>query len=188
MGGSGLNKTSARLCHALVHENRRAIDTIRTFIRPIVAAEIVNFEDREDVQQHCLMEIIEYLRRADEVQNIWALSRRISINSVIDFKRQSRTSSRLIRPTDDGSTPDTAEATGAQAVNTLRQIAARDQLHYILKSMGKKCREIFKALFVEDRSYAEASAHIGISEGNLRVRLSRCRDQAVAIRKKVFGY
>jgi RNA polymerase sigma factor (sigma-70 family) len=176
------------LCNALLHEDRRAIDTIGTFIRPIIEAEIVNREDREDVQQHCMLEIVEFLRKTDEIQNIWALARRISINTVIDFKRHSRSSAILIFPTDDGSNPEAESPGGKPGASVLREIALRDQLHYILKSINKRCRQIFKTLFVEEASYAEASARMGITEGNLRVRLNRCREQALSIRKKVFGY
>jgi RNA polymerase sigma factor (sigma-70 family) len=188
VGENNLNEKSDNLCRGLLRGDRDAIETIGTFLAPILGAEIANRDDIKDVQQHCLMELVEYLRRAEDVQNIWALARRISINSVIDFQRQTRVSAKLICPTKDGSNPETTDTTASYGTNALREVAARDQLQYILNAVSKKCRQIFKLLFVMDRSYTEASAEIGITEGNLRVRLSRCRDQAVELRKRVFGY
>ncbi len=58
------------------------------------------------------------------------------------------------------------------------------QLLEVLQEMPEGCRTLW-GMIVEGLSYREMSARMGVSEGALRVRASRCRRMAVEARRRV---
>lgn len=54
----------------------------------------------------------------------------------------------------------------------------------IFLELPEKCREILQVVFVEKLSYKEISSQLGIAEGTVKSRVSRCIEKAIQLRKK----
>lgn len=62
----------------------------------------------------------------------------------------------------------------------------RDLLVRVLDRVPQDCREMWR-LIVAGLSYREMSLRMSVAEGTLRVRVLRCREKAVALRKELLG-
>jgi RNA polymerase sigma factor (sigma-70 family) len=51
----------------------------------------------------------------------------------------------------------------------------------MLERISKGCRDLWKRIFVEGLSYKEIAIQLGISEGAVKVRAYRCKDEATKI-------
>ena len=181
---------SKRLADGYLRGDARVIEQVRRAIEPLIVSKIVNPDDWEDLRQHCLEELLTFLRQVDSVQNFWALVRRITVNSVSSYNAKSLRWRKLV----DGDEADTVtgltrtETARSTESDTWTRFQARDRIRYIFNLIPKKCREIFHLIFVQDLTYAESAEKLAISEGNLRVRLNRCRDRAVALDQKAANF
>ena len=63
----------------------------------------------------------------------------------------------------------------------------RQLFQHVLRRLSGPCRKLLCLLFRDELSPAEAAAALDITEGNLRVRLNRCRDRAVSIRDQTLA-
>jgi RNA polymerase sigma factor (sigma-70 family) len=63
-------------------------------------------------------------------------------------------------------------------------IHERDLVKKVLEQVPGDCRELWR-LVVMGLSYREMSQRLGVAEGTLRVRLLRCREKAVALRREL---
>jgi RNA polymerase sigma-70 factor (ECF subfamily) len=59
-------------------------------------------------------------------------------------------------------------------------------LRRVLNGMPSECREMWR-MIVDGRSYQEMSEELGIAAGTLRVRVLRCRQNAVALRSRLLA-
>jgi RNA polymerase sigma factor (sigma-70 family) len=66
------------------------------------------------------------------------------------------------------------------------RLESRDLLSRVLGRVPEDCRSIWR-LMVLGLSYREMSAKMGISEGTLRVRVLRCREKAMLLRRELSG-
>ncbi len=64
--------------------------------------------------------------------------------------------------------------------------STRDLLMRVLERMPQACRRLWQ-MIVHGHSYKEMSARLGASEGALRVRVLRCRQQASRVRAELLG-
>jgi RNA polymerase sigma factor (sigma-70 family) len=62
----------------------------------------------------------------------------------------------------------------------------RDLLLRVLARSSRDCRDLWR-MVVAGLSYREMSRHTGVAEGTLRVRVLRCREKAVAMRRELTG-
>jgi RNA polymerase sigma factor (sigma-70 family) len=62
----------------------------------------------------------------------------------------------------------------------------RDLVQRVLERVSGDCRELWR-LIAMGHSYREMSQRIGVAEGTLRVRVLRCREKAVALRRQLLG-
>jgi RNA polymerase sigma factor (sigma-70 family) len=62
----------------------------------------------------------------------------------------------------------------------------RDLVQRVLERVSGDCREMWR-LIAMGHSYREMSQRIGVAEGTLRVRVLRCREKAVALRRELLG-
>jgi RNA polymerase sigma factor (sigma-70 family) len=62
----------------------------------------------------------------------------------------------------------------------------RDLLQRVLGKVSEDCRSLWR-MIVMGLSYREMSARLGVAEGTLRVRVLRCREKAVALRRELQG-
>jgi RNA polymerase sigma factor (sigma-70 family) len=62
----------------------------------------------------------------------------------------------------------------------------RDLVQRVLERVSGDCRELWR-LIAMGHSYREMSHRMGVAEGTLRVRVLRCREKAVALRRELLG-
>ena len=62
----------------------------------------------------------------------------------------------------------------------------KDLLLRVLDRVPQDCREMWR-MIVAGLSYKEMSLRMSVAEGTLRVRVLRCREKAVALRKELLG-
>jgi RNA polymerase sigma factor (sigma-70 family) len=55
----------------------------------------------------------------------------------------------------------------------------------MLERISAGCRDIWKKIFVEEKTYKQIAAELGISEGAVKVRVFRCKDEATKIVEKL---
>jgi RNA polymerase sigma factor (sigma-70 family) len=178
---------TARLVRGFLRGDRSVVQQTRLYVQPLIRCQIVMADDWEDLQQHCLMELYQYLEKTKDIRTYWGLARRITINSIIDYNVSTRKRLDRFRTAQPQSSPegDRIESAADMQPSALQRVAAKDELRYILAMIDEKCRKIFQLLFIKNFAPAAAAQHLGITEGNLRVRLSRCRDHAAALRSKM---
>jgi RNA polymerase sigma factor (sigma-70 family) len=62
----------------------------------------------------------------------------------------------------------------------------RDLVQRVLARVSGECRELWR-LIAMGHSYREMSQRQGVAEGTLRVRVLRCREKAMALRRELLG-
>jgi RNA polymerase sigma factor (sigma-70 family) len=62
----------------------------------------------------------------------------------------------------------------------------RDLVQRVLERVSGDCGEMWR-LIAMGHSYREMSQRMGVAEGTLRVRVLRCREKAVALRRELLG-
>ncbi len=62
----------------------------------------------------------------------------------------------------------------------------RDLVQRVLERVSGDCRQMWR-LIAMGHSYREMSQRLGVAEGTLRVRVLRCREKAVAVRRELLG-
>ena len=176
------------------HELLRAIRANRDWamhlvaeaITPLIKSKLFSFSEWEDVRQQCLLNIVVALREIDRVHNFWGLVRKIAICHVIDHNRRIQLTRSVFadRQKGDGSGDDIDPIAAAvdRKSSPEEQVANEDLFLYVYQRLEETCQKLFYLVFLRGRSYVEASRELQITEGNLRVRLKRCRDKAVELR------
>lgn len=165
-----------------------AAEIVRERITPIVRGRIYAFTDWEDVRQGCILNILNAVHATGEIENLWGLVRRVTICRVIDHNRRHLLTRAIFNNPDDDpeaertEAPDSAEGAADPVSGLDDRVADQELFVYVFQRLGQACQQLFRALFLEERSFEEAAEALGISRGNLRVRLKRCRDRAVALR------
>jgi DNA-directed RNA polymerase specialized sigma24 family protein len=77
------------------------------------------------------------------------------------------------------------ELAGAEPAIPSRQ-EDKDLLLRVLDRVPQDCRELWR-MIVAGLSYREMSLRMSVAEGTLRVRVLRCREKAVAVRRDLLG-
>jgi len=177
---------SKRLSDGYLRGDLHIIEQVRRAIEPLIVSRIVNPDDWEDLRQHCLEELLVYLRRAESVENFWGLVRRVTVNSVSSYNAKALRWRKLVEADDADAVTGLTRTENAKSreSDAWARFQARDRIRYIFNLVPRKCREIFHLIFVQELTYAESAEKLAISEGNLRVRLSRCRDRAIELDRK----
>jgi RNA polymerase sigma factor (sigma-70 family) len=62
----------------------------------------------------------------------------------------------------------------------------RDLVERVLRRVSGECRELWR-LIALGHSYREMSSRLDVAEGTLRVRVLRCREKAVALRRELLA-
>ena len=55
----------------------------------------------------------------------------------------------------------------------------------IYRLMSSECRELWRMIFYEDLSYSQIAQRLDIKEGTVKSRFARCKEKAIALRKKL---
>lgn len=167
-----------------------AINSVIEFITPLIRHKLFTFDNWEDVRQHCIVEILDTLEKPEPVRNLWGLIRKITICTVIDFNRKQQAQDRIFTQLNHD-VPDKSSASAGYNPGSYRgptdDLESTNLFLYIFQRLGPACQEIIQELFMRGLSYTDLASKLDISEGNLRVRLKRCRDKARLLRKQLTG-
>ncbi len=156
-----------------------AIRTVEGWVRkasgPYGASLGPNFED---VVQDALVELTLDLRRkrfrgeGSFKGYVW----RLANHACIDRLRRERSRTWIDVETLD------LPASGSSPFSLVAEKDAVRDLLRIFNRLPESCRELFRGI-LEGKSYQEMSEEIGVAAGTLRVRVARCRQQAVTYRR-----
>jgi RNA polymerase sigma factor (sigma-70 family) len=80
---------------------------------------------------------------------------------------------------------DSAALTGPAKALSARQ-EDKDLLLRVLDRVPTDCRDMWR-MIVAGLSYREMSLQLGVAEGTLRVRVLRCREKAISVRRDLLG-
>jgi RNA polymerase sigma factor (sigma-70 family) len=78
------------------------------------------------------------------------------------------------------------EGAGALAPPVTGSHEDRDLVQRVLERVSGDCRQMWR-LIAMGHSYREMSQRMGVAEGTLRVRVLRCREKAVAVRRELLA-
>ena len=136
-------------------------------------------EDREDIEQDVLLQLIESLRegRFRGRSSFATYLKSFVHHKAIDMVRVARR--RQWVDVDDLDLRD-------QHASALEQLSRSEQVVASLRALQEApeaCRELWR-LLQEGLGYDEMSRHLGIAAGTIRVRVLRCRRKAVELRQK----
>jgi RNA polymerase sigma-70 factor (ECF subfamily) len=127
--------------------------------------------DWDDLRQEVHTRVVKNLSHGhfDGRSSLRTYVHRIAQNVCIDRLRQTQ---RLRHP--HGNNPETTEAAGPEAESIYM---AREMLLRILDGLTSKELELLKRVHVERDSYADLARQLGISEGAVKLRVFRLREQ-----------
>lgn len=133
----------------------------------------------EDVVQEAMLEITRYLQedRFEGRGSLRGYVWRTVSHSCLDRLRAHRRVSWM-------SIEDLSLPTGEAGAET--RLARRQSIRACLEIANRaaeSCRQLWR-MILEGKSYRQMSAELGVSEGALRVRVLRCRRQALALRRE----
>ncbi len=169
---------------ALRNNEGWAIQLIGDRIKPLIKNNIFSFQDWEDAHQQSLLEIIDAVTKTAEIRNLWGFVKRIAITTVIDYnRRHSIRSARVVSVEDrPGAGDDPGDEVPDRKMSHDIAYESRDLFLYIFQRLGRSCQQLLHMVYIEEVTYSEAAAKLSITEGNLRVRLHRCKERAIALR------
>lgn len=165
-----------------------AIRAISDFITPLIRRGVYASDDWEDVRQESLIKIVAAFKKVPSVRNPWGLARKIAVCNAVDYNRRFKTEGRhVVRQS--VLSQEAGDSPGASAANVTSDptsdFESADLFLYVFQQLEDICQEIIKGLFMRGQSYMELSSELGLSEGNLRIRLMRCREKARQIRSQL---
>lgn len=112
---------------------------------------------------------------------MWGFIHKVTVCHVINHNRCQRLTRKMFS-NPDGEGEDEPSEFGDAGPRADERLADRSLLLYVYQRIDEFCQRIFYLLFVEDRGYDDTADALGITTNNLRVRLSRCRAKAKALR------
>ncbi len=162
---------SREIIAGLLENRSGAAKLIMNWIRPIAENRAWGFDSAEDIIQETLLVIIRNFRTGGYQQgNLRHYVRRITKNICISSYRKAKVRSGQV-PLDETQPLPSSGDTGKQLEN-------RAMMSRILESLSDECRRLIFAAYFEGRSRSEIAHTLGISEGAMKVRLSRCLARA----------
>ena len=159
------------------------VAAVRRAIRVAFSAHSLAAADLEDVEQDSLSALLIAVRegRFRGESTLASYARRIAHYKCIDRVRLR--GRRPSEPLGD----DQAEIAGEDP--RARELGATDTnrlLKALESELRPECLELLRRV-ADGQNYADMAAAMGIKEGTLRVRISRCRKAALEVRNRVFG-
>lgn len=170
---------------AFVAEQPEAIEQVRTWVRRLVRG-AWQFRDPDAVVQDVVLELIGMARegRIKEGTRFRSFVLTVARHTCIDHHRRARlreAGSSL----DDLLDEPVAPGTSAEDAAVAKQ--RRRMARYVLQSLSEDCRALLRLTFGEDLPAREVGERLGLTEGNVRVRLHRCLQRARTLRERFWG-
>lgn len=151
-------------------------------MRAVVHGGNWRFSDRQAVVQEVLVELVSTVRDRPvaEPGSFLKLVRTVSKNVCVDtYHRERRNAAEPLDPERAA-----AIAGGDDPEGRLRARERLSVLTYVLQRLGKPCRELWTLVYGERLPSAEVARRLGTTDGNVRVRMHRCLEQARAIARE----
>jgi RNA polymerase sigma-70 factor, ECF subfamily len=108
---------------------------------------------------------------------VWRAAQHAAIDHL--RKRRTRPSALSIDQVSEPADP------AASPEGALLQRERREIFALVLSRLGDACRELFQLIVFDELSYAEIARRLGATEGAIKVRALRCRQQAVTAYQSV---
>ena len=163
-------------------ENDSALETVRAWVSDLVGARW-SFPDPEAVVQEIVLELLRLARggriRRDTAFRSFVLT--VARNTCVDHYRRQR-----LRATVDQDDKffETLDAPGPDPEEAARKRERLEQVRFIVQALDPGCRDLLRRFFGEELDGGEIARRMGISPGNVRVRVHRCLDKARKIRQE----
>jgi len=167
---------------AFVAEEEPALETVRGWVAFLVSSRW-SFADPDAVVQEVVLELIR-LARDGRIRNdtrFRAFVSTVARHTCVDHYRRQRL--RETVETDDGffETLDDPAPNPEQAARRREQC---EQVRFIMQALDPGCRELMVWFFGEELEGGEIARRIGITPGNVRVRIHRCLEKARRMRRE----
>lgn len=170
---------------AFLAEEPEALEQVRVWVRRLVRG-AWRFQDPEAVVQEVVLELIGMARdgRIHDGTRFKSFVLTVARHTCIDHHRRERLREAggslddLLEP------PQAAEQSAEEAVVAKQR---RRMARYVLQSLSEDCRDLLRLTFGEDLPAREVGERLGLTEGNVRVRLHRCLQKARSLRERFWG-
>ncbi len=180
---AGMRDSDAALIQGFLVGDRQAVETVSGWIRAAAWPFRRRLGDRwDDLVQEILLEVTRLLseerfRGASSLKTyLW----RVASHTGLDQMRaEGRVSWQELEPEEGPSLLPPGPSHGPS-------VGQRDLLLRVLEGIPTPCRRLWR-MVVEGWSYREMSTDTGVSEGALRVRVLRCRRQAIEVRDRLLA-
>jgi len=170
------------LIDAFVQGDAAAVRTIDDWIAAVLKSEFVSLKaEWEDLRQETRVRVFRNLSqsRFDRRSSLRTYVHRIAKNVCIDA---SRLAWRHYEK------PGVAEARRGRSTGEADEASmARDFCRKVLHGLKDSDRQLVSMVFHENCSYSEVARRLGISEGAVKTRMSRCKDRLVARGRRLLG-
>jgi len=164
----------------------RAVDEVTGWIRAVVLHRAWRLPDaREDLVQEGHARVVRVLRegrfggRSSLKTFVQATTKHLCLDAV---RRHRVRSLRAASPEETDRALEHAIDPDDYLVDVLEQDEEVRRCREILDALPDTCRELFRWILAEERTYQEMAERMEVSVGTIKSRLSRCRDRAIALR------
>jgi RNA polymerase sigma-70 factor (ECF subfamily) len=163
-------------------EDPSALETVRGWVSDLVGARW-SFPDPEAVVQEIVLELLRLSREGRVRRGTMFRSFVLTVarNSCVDHYRKQRLRATVDK--EDGF----FESLGDPAPDPEEEARRRqrlEQVRFIVQALDPGCRELLRRFFGEGLEGGEIARRMGISPGNVRVRIHRCLEKARGIRRE----
>lgn len=161
--------------------NDGAIATVRAWAEVIVRGGTWRFSDPDGVVQDTLLKLLG-LAAAGKVRDPESFQKfvyTVAKNTCVTVYHRERTRRRHEEAVAEYDEP----AEPAQGLARLEQAERAEMLSEIVQRLPESCRRLWDRIYYERKKPDEVAAELGISPGNLRVRVHRCTEKAREIHR-----
>jgi RNA polymerase sigma factor (sigma-70 family) len=150
-----------------------AVERHRDALYRVCCAYVRDEADRQDIYQEVLVHIWKSLDTFRGQAHLGTWLYRVAVNTCLGWLRGEQRRSRMLER---AWAERSAEATGAEYVSLSGAEAKVQQLYACIARLAPVDR-LLVSLYLEEMGSAEIGAVLGISEGNVRVKLHRIKNQ-----------
>ncbi len=158
-------------------EDGQAVETVAGWVRAVVFGGSWRFRDAEGLCQDVLLELLLLVRRGGVLDPgaFQKLVQTVAKRRAVDAWHRGR----RLREEDADELADRGPVDPRPSAE--ERIATRQRLEtlrYLIQRLPEHCRELWRLVYVERRRAAEVGEMLGLSAGNVRVRVHRCLEKA----------
>lgn len=166
------------LLQGFVEGGEEALSRVRGWADAVVHLGNWRFDDPEDVVQEILLKLVQVLKenRYRKRSSFKTFVFSVAKHTCIDRYRRGRIA-REVPLTDDA-----IKVSGEEQAETALQREERRQfVRFVFQQLSQECQQLWKWVYYEGLPTAQIGSRLGISSGNVRVRVHRCLERARVI-------